>query len=337
MPGFGVTNERKPERVDELIDSGLMARLDNVDVMSRKIFAGKLQGERRSKKRGQSVEFADYRHYAHGDDLRFVDWNVYARLDKLFLKMFLEEEDLSLILAIDMSASMDWGNPNKFVFAQKLAMALGYIGLTNHNRVSLYAFSGGAVQPLTNLRGRRRTQEMGAWLLKRQPGGAVQPLTNLRGRRRTQEMGAWLLKRQPGRAGGFDDAMRKIALGRQGKGVMVVLSDFLLKEGYEKGLRYIVGGGFDTFCLQILAPEEIDPGNNGLSGDLRLTDIEDEDTAEVTVSAPLLKRYQDNLNAYCGRLREFCVRRGAMHMTVNTSTDLKTLLLDYLRKRGLLT
>ena len=308
MPPFGVSTESKPQRVDELIDSDLMARLDNVDVMRRKIFAGKLQGERRSKKRGQSVEFADYRHYAHGDDLRFVDWNVYARLDKLFLKMFLEEEDLSLILAIDMSASMDWGNPNKFVFAQKIAMALGYIGLTNHNRVSLYAFSGGNVQPMTNLRGRRRTQEMGSWLLNLQPGGA----------------------------GGFDDAMRKIALGRQGKGVMVVLSDFLFKEGYEKGLRYVVGGGFDTFALQLLSPEEIDPGKAGLSGDLRLTDVEDEDTAEVTVSAPLLKRYHDNLNAYCGRLREFCVRRGVMHMTVDTSTDMKTLLLDYLRKRGLL-
>src|SRR6185503_21319413 len=107
MATFGATTEPRPTRVDQLLDNRLIAKLDQVDILSRKIFAGKLQGERRSKKRGVSVEFADYRHYSHGDDLRFVDWNIYARLDKLFLKMFLEEEDLSLILAIDCSASMD--------------------------------------------------------------------------------------------------------------------------------------------------------------------------------------------------------------------------------------
>ena len=100
MAEFGATTQPRPKRVDELIDSELMAKLDQVDIMSRKIFAGKLQGERRSKKRGVSVEFADYRHYVHGDDLRFVDWNIYARLDKLFLKIFLEEEDLALLIAM---------------------------------------------------------------------------------------------------------------------------------------------------------------------------------------------------------------------------------------------
>src|SRR5215813_6434032 len=122
MAAFGTTTAPHPTKVDQLIDSKLMAKLESMDVLSRKIFAGKLQGERRSKKRGVSVEFADYRHYVHGDDLRFVDWNIYARLDKLFLKMFIEEEDLSLLIAIDSSASMNWGNPNKFTFCQRLAM-----------------------------------------------------------------------------------------------------------------------------------------------------------------------------------------------------------------------
>jgi uncharacterized protein (DUF58 family) len=308
MPSFGTTTLPRPTRVDELLDSGLMAKLDQMDVMSRKIFAGKLQGERRSKKRGVSVEFADYRHYVHGDDLRFVDWNIYARLDRLFLKMFIEEEDLSLILAIDSSASMNWGNPNKFVFCQRLAMALGYIGLANHNRVTLHAFDSSGIRPLSNLRGRRRTQEMGKWLLNQQATGQS----------------------------GFSDAMRAIALARQGKGVMVILSDFMFKEGYDKGLRYLAGGGYDTFCLQILSPEEIDPGKSGLAGDLRLTDIEDEDAAEITVSAALLKRYKENLNAYCGKLRDFSIRRGMMHLTIDTNTDMSTLLMEYLRRRGLL-
>src|SRR4029453_7708335 len=103
-----VTTQPRPKKIDELLDSALMSKLDQGDILSGKILAGKLQGERRSKKRGVSVEFADYRHYVHGDDLRFVDWNIYARLDKLFLKMFIEEEDLSLVIAIDTSASMNW-------------------------------------------------------------------------------------------------------------------------------------------------------------------------------------------------------------------------------------
>jgi hypothetical protein len=110
----------------------------------------------------------------------------------------------------------------------------------------------------------------------------------------------------------------------------------MFKEGYEHGLRYLAGGGYDTFAMQVLSPEEIDPGRHGLAGDIRLTDVEDEDTAEVTVSAALLKRYKENLNGYCGRLREFCVRRGIMHLTIDSGTDLTALLMDYLRKRGLL-
>jgi hypothetical protein len=149
-------------------------------------------------------------------------------------------------------------------------------------------------------------------------------------------MGEWILRLEPGGGSGFHDAMRAIALSRQGKGVMVILSDFMFKEGYDKGLRYLAGGGFDTFCMQVFSPEEVDPGKQGLAGDLRLTDVEDEDTAEITVSAALLKRYKRNLDTYCGKLRDFCVRRGIMHLTIDTATSLDTLLLDYLRKRGLL-
>jgi uncharacterized protein (DUF58 family) len=135
-------------------------------------------------------------------------------------------------------------------------MALGYIGLANHNRVTLYAFDSGGVKPLPNLRGRRRTQEMGKWLLDLEPGGAS----------------------------AFADAMRSIALSRQGKGVMVILSDFMLKEGYEKGLRYLSGGGYDTFCLQVLSPEEIEKGKyalgEGITGNVVATGRADEREVE---------------------------------------------------------
>lgn len=299
----------RPQKVDELLDATLMARIGTLDLVSRKIFAGKLQGERRSKRRGQSVEFADFRPYVHGDDLRFVDWNIFGRLDRLFLKIFLEEEDLSLLIAVDTSASMDWGNPSKFLFAQRLAMALGYIGLVNHNRVSLAAFGGNT---------------------------GLQRLSNLRGRRRTSEMGRWLLDLQPGGAGTFEESMKTLALARQGRGVMLVISDFLLKDGYEKGLRYVTGRGYDVWCVQTLAPQETDPAAHGLAGDFRLVDAEDKDEAEVTASPGLIEQYRANLGAWCAQMRDFCIRRSIMHLVVETSTPVDTLVLEYLRKRGLL-
>lgn len=299
----------RPKRVDELIDSRLMARLERLDVVSRKIFSGRVQGERRSKRRGMSVEFADYRPYSHGDDLRFVDWNIYGRLDRLFMKIFLEEEDLSLLIAVDTSGSMDWGTPNKFEYARRLAMALGYIGLVNHNRVSMCAFG--------------------------EHSGLLR-LSNMRGRSRTREMGEWLLQLEPGSRDTFDEAMKTLALSRMGRGVMIVLSDYLFKEGYESGLRVLAGRGFDVFALQLLSPEELDPGPNGLSGDIRLVDLEDEEETEITVSQKLLVGYRESLNKYCGQLREFCIRRDITHMLVDTSTDFDVLLMEYFRRRGLL-
>ncbi|MEC7352820.1 MAG: DUF58 domain-containing protein [Planctomycetota bacterium] len=299
----------RPTRVDDLIDSRLMARLQRLDVVSRKIFSGRIQGERRSRRRGISVEFADFRPYVHGDDLRFVDWNIYGRLDRLFMKIFLEEEDLSLVVAVDTSASMDWGTPNKFEYARRLAMALGYIGLSNQNRVSMCAFG---------------------------EEGGVQHLNNLRGRRRTRELGQWLLDLQPGGGGRFEEAMKNLALSRLGRGVVVVLSDFMFKEGYQDGLRMLAGRGFDLFAAQVLSPEELDPASRGMSGDLRLVDLEDEAETEVTVSEQLLRTYKDTLNRYCGELREYCIRRDVTHMLVDTSTDLDVMLVEYFRRRGLL-
>ena len=299
----------RPERVDDLIGNELMARIGQLDVVSRKIFSGKIQGERRSKRRGQSVEFADFRPYVHGDDLRFIDWNIFGRLDRLFLKIFLEEEDLSLLVAIDTSASMDWGDPNKLAYAQRLAMALGYVGLVNHNRVTMAAFGG---------------------------DGGLRILKNLRGRRRTSEMGRWLLDLRPGGADSFEESMKSLAMSRQGRGVMLVISDFLLKEGSAKGLRSVPGRGSDLWCLQTLAPQEIDPAAHGLAGDWRLTDAEDRDEAEVTASPGLIDQYRANLGAWCAGLRDFAVRRSIMHLVVDTSTEVDVLLLEYLRRRGLL-
>src|SRR5437764_13300026 len=147
-------------RGELLLDPAFMARLDQLDVMSRKLLAGKMKGERRSKRRGQSVEFADYRNYVIGDDLRFIDWNIYARLDKLFLKLFLEEEDLSLYILCDVSKSCDFGNPNKAFYIKQVAAALGYVGLVNYNRVTIAAMNNTVVADTGALRGRTKVNQM---------------------------------------------------------------------------------------------------------------------------------------------------------------------------------
>src|SRR5437762_9788189 len=128
-----------PTKNELLLSSEFMARLDQLDLMSRKLLAGKMKGERRSKRRGQSVEFADYRNYVIGDDLRFIDWNIYARLERLFLKLFLEEEDLSLYILVDVSKSCDFFIPNKALHLKKLPAALGHVGLVNYNILPILA------------------------------------------------------------------------------------------------------------------------------------------------------------------------------------------------------
>jgi uncharacterized protein (DUF58 family) len=313
----------RPRSLDQLLDARLVAQLSQLDVSSRKVFAGKLQGERRSKRKGQSVEFADHRQYAAGDDLRRLDWNIYARLDRLFTKLFLEEEDLSLHLVLDASASMDCGDPSKYLYAQKLAAALGYIGLFNLNRVALTAMAG------EEFAAREKKNDNADDASATQ----LRSLRDLRGRRRIHDLGSFLVNLDPAGSADFADAARRIALSRRGRGVMVVLADFFFKEGYEDGLRLLKGRGYDLFAIQLLSPQEVNPE---IGGDLRLRDIEDRDVAEVTISAPLLKKYKQNLAAYVEQMRSFCARREITFMSVTTDTPIESLLLDYLRARGLL-
>lgn len=288
-----------------LLEPTFMARLDQLDLVSRKILAGKMKGERRSKRRGQSVEFADYRNYVIGDDLRFIDWNIYARLDRLFLKLFLEEEDLAVYVLVDVSKSCDFGSPNKAHYFRQVAAALGYIALVNYNRLNVVAMSDGIVAETGPLRGRRRVAQMIDFVSKLQPSGSSN----------------------------FTQACRRFALQNRQKGICIVLSDFFIKEGFEEGLRYVAGGRYDLFCVQALAPQEIEPD---IQGDLKLRDVEDDDLAEVSITQPLIKQYKANLNAYCLALKDYITRRGGTYLFSSTAVPFDTLVLNYLRERGLL-
>ena len=282
-----------------------MARLGQLDVLSRKLLSGKLKGDRRSKRRGQSVEFADYRNYVSGDDLRFIDWNIYGRLDKLFLKMFLEEEDLAVHIVIDTSKSIDYGTPHKGHYLKQVAAALAYVGLVNYNRVTITAIREGVTATTGNLRGRSRVGQMIDFVSKLEFDGA----------------------------GNLATACKRFALTHRSRGICVVLSDFFDKNGFEDGLRYVAGGKYDLFAVQVLSPQEIDPD---LVGDLKLIDIEDADSAEVSITQPLMKKYKSNLSAYCLSLKDYITRRGGTYLFTSTGVGFETLIMTYLRERGLL-
>ncbi len=290
---------------DELLEPGFMTRLEQLEILSRKIFSSKLRGERRSKRKGQSAEFADYRNYVVGDDLRFIDWNVYARLERLFLKLYLEEEDLNVTILLDVSKSMEFGTPAKALYAKRVTAAMAYIGLCNMERVNLYAYSDRVVAEMTGLRGRRMMQRVVAYLRELPIDGVSH----------------------------FTPAAKHFAMRHSQKGIALVLSDFFDKGGFEEGLKYLIGRDLDIYVLQILAPQEIDPE---LVGDLKLVDVEDGDVAEITVSRPLLNRYKANLQAYCQHVRDYCTQRGVGYLMVATDVPFEQVILKYLRRRGLL-
>lgn len=289
----------------ELLDGRFLARLDALDVHSRRILRGHLPGQRQSKRRGQGVEFADHRPYVIGDDMRFIDWNIYGRLDQLFLKVFLEEQDLTVHILLDVSGSVATGEPSKDRFLRRMAAALTYVGVVHNNRVTLTAFADGVVAQLPNIRGRAYLPQVAEMLLAVRADGRTD----------------------------FDRACRQAVARRRGAGVMVVLSDFLFKGGYEQGLRRLIGRQYDLYAIQVLSPQELDPP---VSGDLRLIDLEDGDAAEVTISSALIRFYKRNLAAYCNELRAFLTARGATHVLTNSGEQVESLVLNYLRRMGLL-
>jgi uncharacterized protein (DUF58 family) len=287
-----------------LLDPEFLRKLEQLELVSRKIFVGRMKGERKSKKRGSSVEFADHRNYSYGDDLRHIDWNVYGRLDKLFLKLFMEEEDLHFYTLLDTSLSMDFGEPTKLHYGKQVAAALSFIGLVNHDRVMMDAFSSGLDRGMPSVRGRSQMHRVVGYLDSLQADGR----SNLTA------------------------AAKAFAIKHSGKGIVVVVSDFLDKAGYEDALRYLLARNLDIYVVHVLSQEEVEPE---LAGDLKLVDSEDDDVAEITISAPLLRRYKQNLNAFIGGLKQWCTKRGITYIFTTNHNPFDKLVLNYLRERGL--
>ena len=289
----------------QLLDQDFIQKIERLSLVSRKIFTGTIKGERRSKKRGMSSEFADHRNYSPGDDIRHIDWNIYVRLERLFLKLFLEEEDLHVCVLLDASESMAYGDPNKMDYARKVAAALAYIGLAGMDRVVVGAFAHDLVSLFPPTRGKRQMFRLFDFLSNVQAGGETSLSTSC----------------------------RSFSMQHKGKGVVILISDFLDPQGYETALKYFLGRNCDIFLMHILSPQEVEPE---LTGDLRLLDCETGGEVEVSISEPMLKMYKRNLRVFCGGLQSYCSKRGISYLFASTKVPFDQLVLNYLRKAGLL-
>ncbi|MES4793359.1 MAG: DUF58 domain-containing protein [Chloroflexota bacterium] len=290
-------------RSAELLDPRFLARLEQLALVSKKVFTGQLKGEKRSTRRGTSVEFADYRNYSAGDDLRYIDWNTYARLDKLFLKLFIEEEDLHVYLLVDCSRSMAYGTPIKLEYARRAAAALGYIGLVNYDRVALTPFSDALGPTIGPYRGRPHVMQYFRDLQRLEAGGQTR----------------------------FGPTLREFALRTKRAGVLILISDFFDPD-YAEGLRALLSRRFQVSVIHLFDDAELAPG---FVGDLKLIDAETGETREISITPSLLRDYQRTVENFCGGLQSFCGRYGMDYIRATTSTPFDDLILRYLRRAGL--
>lgn len=313
----------QPEGQAPLFDEAFLRKLERLAILSRRTMAGQMQGERRSPKRGQSVEFADFRPYAPGDDFRRIDWNAYARLERFFLKLFVEEQDLTVHILVDTSLSMDWGEPNKLRFALRAAGALGYVALAGLDRVTVTALG-------ANGAGREEQKGNPAYFAphrgKQQASALFQFLAGLEARGMTD------LRRSLGR----------YAARSQQPGPLIVVSDLLDSAPTPggaaanlpaEGLNALAARGFEVTLLHVLAPDELRPE---LAGDLKLRDVETGTEVEITADEGLLRRYRDGLAAWQADLRRFCGARGMHYVPVETTLPLEELLFAWLRQQAVL-
>lgn len=307
---------------EPLLTPGLLRRLEQFQLLAARRAKSSAKGERRSRARGQSVEFADHRNYVPGDDFRYLDWNLYGRLERLFLKLYEEERELPVRIFLDASESMTFGEPRKFDFARQVAAAIGYVALSGFDRVSVIPFPdlGAPGQEIPGAPPREITS------LEMASRGA---LRSVRGKKSAIQFFQNLSALTAGGAADLNQALRRGALQARQAGVAVVLSDFLDPAGYEPVLTALIGRGSQVDLVQILAPEELEPTT---FGDLRLVDSETGGHQEVTFGRFRLKGYQRTVQNFLQRLREYCQGRGINYFTASSNTPLEVLLLKQLRQ-----
>ncbi len=286
-----------------LFDSAFLAKLERLHLLAKKLFRGEHRAERRSRQIGSSLEFADYREYAPGDELRSIDWPAYGRLERLFVKLYEQEQDLTVSFLIDASASMRWpsGSGKKLDLARQITAALSYIALANLDRVNVHFFAADLLGEMGGTRGKAQFHGVLDFLSSAPKSDAPTRLL---------------------------DSLRTFTQRVKRRGLVFVLSDFFDPGGYEEALGLLRHAQFQTHALQILDPAELAPTE---LGDLRLVEAETGAALEVTSNESLLRRYREEVAAYNSGLETFCKQRGIAHALVTTNAPFEDIVLRALR------
>ena len=298
----------KPEIEDDrsnLFNEEFLKKLEYLHIVSRKTFVGRLRAERRTKKTGSGIEFADHRKYALGDDFRYIDWNLYGRIDRLLLRLFEEEEDLHIYILIDTSRSMLIGDPLKLHYAMQVGAALAYVGLANLDRVGFIPFSDRLKGRMPPARGKRRIFKVFEFLRSVEAGGVTR----------------------------LGTCMDKFVHQNKRRGLAVLISDFYDPRGFEEGINELRYNKFEPFVLQVYDQREANPT---LHGDLTLVDCETGEAKEVTISRSLLEQYRVEHEKYCQELSDFCTARAIPYFRTHTRIPFDELVLRIFRIGGFL-
>jgi uncharacterized protein (DUF58 family) len=292
-----------PSAVDPTVfDEAFLRQLERLMLVTRSAVHGGMKGVRRSVKRGQSVEFTDYRNYTLGDDLRALDWNLYARLEKLFVKLFIEEEDVNVHVLLDASASMDGGTPDKLLFGKRAAAALAYVGLASYDRISMAVLQGRVARRFSPVRGTGRVFQVLADLSGVKPHNGPTDLVS---------------------------ACRHYAAQITQRGPLILISD-LFDDNVERAISELAGTRCDVAVLHTLSSDELDPP---LEGDLRLVDRETGEGVNVTADLFTLDAYRARLAAWQARLEEVSTKRRVAYLPTPTTLPLAELVFAELRRR----
>ena len=290
---------------DDLFDDDFQRKLEYLALVSRRVFAGRLRAERRTKKSGSGVEFADHRDYQPGDDFRYLDWNVYQRFEKLLVRLYEEEEDLAIYFILDTSASMAFGDARKLRYAKKVCAALAYVGLANLDRVTMVTTSDRVMERMPETRGKARIFKAFRFLREVKAEG-------------TTDLG---------------DAMKTFVAQNKRRGLAVLVSDLYDPRGFEKGINVLRYNKFDPFVVHITDPGE---GKPKLNGDVLVYDCETGDEREVTVTAKVLSLFSEAYAGYLADIDRFCATHQVPFVTASVDVAFDELILRVFRRGGFL-
>ena len=302
----------KTRSYKKMLTPQFLKQLDPFYIRSNRSFRGKFRGERRSPNRGVGMEFADYRVYEPGDDLRHVDWNIYARLGRLFIKLFHADEGLPVTLLIDNSHSMEFGSPTKLMCAKQIAAALGYIALGHADSVAVYTCAERLAPVLPPASSTSQFSRL------------IKALTAIASQGRTR----------------LTECLKQLPMYQRHPGTVVVLSDFLDPSGYGQGFKVLAGRGFSLTAIHLMSQEEVNPEayleDTSAGGDWLVEDAETGETRAITINPETLSQYQNQQQTFCDALQRFCTDQGVGYARLKSDAPVEPFILQELHRTGLI-